>query len=104
MENPYLTTLMGNMTKTNTIAILGLVLAVATSAGALSQMMIGTANAQASQASSHACPTGFTLQQGECTRGCTLEPGPPVTCDCPFGGQLVTINGVNECVQKPGNG
>jgi hypothetical protein len=42
---------------------------------------IGLANAQSQQGSQHACPTGFTLSQGQCTA--------PVTLTCqPFSGGL----------------
>jgi hypothetical protein len=117
-----------NNTKTTKTAttLLTLVL-VASFAGTMISMpqMIGSVNAQSSNA--NACPAGFTLKQGKCTQTVTCQivvgysktGGPtngvctytcvvPTICGsatatlpaiCPDGG----IRTGNECVIKPGN-
>jgi hypothetical protein len=108
------------------ITVLGLALVVASSTGIV---MTGYANAQSPQGSAHACPTGFTLQQGQCTKPAVCPPpapgfrlvagpgGPRGQCTyrctdssiCDNEGEIKfacppisQLNG-NQCVTKPGN-
>jgi hypothetical protein len=60
--------------------------------------MIGSANAQSSQASERVCPTGYTLSQGRCTAE------PTITLECArIDGFIPRQTGTNCFVNGPAN-